>query len=252
MKMHFLLLILIFYSQFSFSDDIILTADLWCPYTCDAKSANPGFMVEIVKEVFLKAGHKVNYVVINWARAISETRNNKFNGIIGASKTDAPDFIFTSVPIGYSSNFFWAKKEASWEYKNTNSLKGLKIGVINSYSYGDEVDKPVLDKNPSFVVVSGETALTKIVKMTDAKRLDGFVENPFVLDYLLRDIPELKNKFKSVSKNITKDTDLFVAFSPHNPMSKKYEEILSSGMKNLRKTGKLKTILNKYGLKDWK
>jgi polar amino acid transport system substrate-binding protein len=45
---------------------------------------------------------------------------------------------------------------------------------------------------------------------------------------------------------------LYVAFSPHNPNSKVYAEILSKKMIDLRKSGKLAKILAPYGLKDWK
>jgi polar amino acid transport system substrate-binding protein len=252
MKKILLMIGRIFYSVSSFSDEISLTSDLWCPYACDPKSANPGFMVEIAKVIFENAGHKVNYNIVNWARGISETRVGKYNGIIAASKTDAPDFIMPTMAAGHSSNFFWINKDNNWVYKNLDSLKGRKIGVINSYSYGEEVDLPVQNKNPSYLIVSGDDALAKMVRMTDGKRLDGFVENPFVLSYLLKDMSEYKDKFKSASLNITKDTELFVAFSPQNPKSKQYAEIMSKGMSELRKSGKLKVILSKYGLKDWK
>lgn len=217
MKKYVLLIGLIFYSAPNFSDEINLSSDLWCPYACDPKSATPGFMVEIAKDIFESAGHKVNYKIVNWARAISETRMGKYNGIIGASRTDAPDFIMPGKAIGYSSNFFWVNKDNRWKYKNLESIKGKKIGVINSYSYGEEIDLPVQNKNPFYIIVSGDTALTKMIRMTEAKRLDGFIENPFVLNYVLKDMIEYKDKFKSASKNITVDTELFVAFSPKNP-----------------------------------
>ena len=247
-----LLMGIIFYSTMSLADEIKLAADLWCPYNCDPKSTSPGFMIEIMKEVFEKSGHTINYEVVNWARAILEARDNKYNGIVGAAKDDAPDFVFASTPTAFSSNHFWVIKDNSWQYKNQESLKGKKIGVINSYSYGDDVDKEVQSKNPSYKVISGDNALSRIIEMTYAKRLDAFVENPFVLEYFLKDKPNLKGKFKKGSANITKNSDLFIAFSPNNPKSKLYAETLSKGMDELRKNGKLKFILNKYGLKDWK
>ena len=88
--------------------------------------------------------------------------------------------------------------------------------------------------------------------MPDIKRLDGVVVNPNVFNYILKDMPEFKNHFKIVSKNVANDPDLFVAFSPINPNSKKYTQLISDGMSNLRKSGKLKTILSKYGVSDWK
>ena len=44
---------------------------------------------------------------------------------------------------------------------------------------------------------------------------------------------------------------IFVAFSPANAKSKDYAQILGQGMDELRRSGKLKAILSKYGMEDW-
>ena len=36
------------------ADEISLRADLWCPYTCDPQAKNPGFMIEIAKEILFE------------------------------------------------------------------------------------------------------------------------------------------------------------------------------------------------------
>jgi polar amino acid transport system substrate-binding protein len=234
------------------SEELLFTSDLWCPYVCEPSSKNPGFMVEITKNIFEKAGYQFNFKIVNWARAISDTRDGKFTGIIGASRADAPDFIVPETAIGYNSNFVWSHKLNSWAYQNAEGLKGKKIGVINSYSYNDEIDLAVKNKNSSFSVISGDDALMKMVKMTKSNRLDGFIENPFVLKFLLKDKTEFREHFIPISQNITKDTNLFVAFPPKNPKASELAKILSTGMDELRKNGKLKTILTKYGLVDWK
>lgn len=247
-----LVLISLLFSLHAHSDEINLVSDIWCPYVCEPNSKTPGFMVEIANVIFAEAGHKVHFKLINWARAISETRDGKYTGLVGSSRSDAPDFIMPGEATGQSSNFFWINKDDTWAYKGIDSLKGKKMGVINSYSYGDEIDQPVQDKNPHFIIVSGDDALAKMTRMTLAKRLDGFVENPNVLAYFLKDSSDYKDKFKSVGHNVTKDSELFVAFSPKNPKSKIYAELMSKGIINLRKTGKLKHILKKYNIKDWK
>lgn len=230
---------------------ITMTSDLWCPYTCDPHSENPGYIVEVTREIFEKKGYKVDYKTINWARAVSETKDGNFSVLLGASRADVPGFILPTLPVGMSANYFWVRKDSSWNYKNIESLKNKKIGVINTYTYGDEVDAQVQNRHKSYVIISGNDALLKIIKMTDVKRLDGFVENPFVLNYIFKDFPQYKNLFKNVSRNIANDPELFVAFSPAKIESKKYAGIFSEGMKQLRKSGRLKIILEKYGIGDW-
>lgn len=45
---------------------------------------------------------------------------------------------------------------------------------------------------------------------------------------------------------------IYIAFSPEIKDSQRYAQILSKGIKELRKSGRLKEILSKYDLMDWK
>jgi polar amino acid transport system substrate-binding protein len=45
---------------------------------------------------------------------------------------------------------------------------------------------------------------------------------------------------------------VYIAFSPGNPKSQEYAQILSKGIQQLRASGELATILKKYGMSDWK
>ena len=240
------------FSKLSFADTLTITSDLWCPYSCEENSDHQGFMVEIAKAIFEPKGHKIQYKIVNWARAVQEAKAGKANGVLGANRGDVPGFILPSLAIGNSANYFWALKDSKFNYQSIELLKDKKIGVINGYSYGgDEIDLPIQKKNKSFVVVSGDKALSQLIKMAAAKRIDAFIENPNVLQYVLSTMPEYKDKFQIVSKNMGSDPDLFIAFSPANPNSKKYADLLSEGMKTIRKNGKLKAILARYGMVDW-
>lgn len=47
-------------------------------------------------------------------------------------------------------------------------------------------------------------------------------------------------------------TENFIAFSPVNPKSREYAAILDRGMAEMRASGRLRQILQRYGVKDWK
>lgn len=236
----------------SFADVITMRSDLWCPYACDPKSDKPGFMVEIAREVFKKQGHTVDYELMNWARAVADVKEGKFNALLGCSKGDAPGFIFPKVPIGIMVSYYYALEKNTWKYTGPDSLKSKSIGVINEYSYGDAIDEQVKKKNPALKPVSGGDPLQRMIQMTESKRLDGFIENPIVLDYNLNLMKKNKKLFKVVSANLANDPDLFISFAPGLPKSKEYAKILDEGINELRKSGRLKIILARYGLEDWK
>lgn len=247
-----LVLSLLLLSASSFAEVITIRSDLWCPYACDPKSDRPGFMVEIAQEVFKKEGHTIDYALMNWARAVADVREGRADALLGCSKADAVGFVFPTVPVGILVNYYYAPVESNWKYTGVDSLKSKAIGVINEYSYGANIDEQIKKKNPALRAVSGSDPLLRIIQMTEAKRLDGFVENPLVLEYHLNLRKKDKKKFKVVSSNLANDPDLFISFAPGNPKSKEYAKILDAGMNDLRKSGRLKVILSKYGLEDWK
>lgn len=230
---------------------ITMRSDVWCPYACDPKSDHPGFMVEIAREVFKKKGYKIDYDVMNWARVVSDVKTGEYDAVIGASRADVKGFVIPQVPTGILVNYFWALKDSKWSYKNEGSLDYVSVGIVNDYSYGDEIDSLVKKKHKSIREVSGESPLLRLIQMTETGRLIAFVENPLVLDYNMKKLKKDKSVFKAVSKNLANDPDLFIAFSPAHPMSKEYAKILDEGMEELRKSGKLKEILSRYGLSDW-
>lgn len=247
----FLLLFFSFMTSLQ-SAEIHLSSDLWCPYACEAKSDKPGFMVEIAREIFEPKGIKVKYEVMNWARAVAETKTGKFDGVVGASKGDVSGFVIPQIPVGQLVNYYWTLSENPWKYTGEKSLNKMKIGFINGYSYGEEVDQLVAKKHPSLRELSGNNVLLRMIEMTETKRLDGFIENPVVLEFNLHKMKKEKKKFKVSSSNMALDPDLYIAFSPAKATSKEYSRMLDEGMTELRKSGKLKIILEKYGLEDWR
>jgi polar amino acid transport system substrate-binding protein len=234
---------------------LTLVADKWCPYNCDADSDKPGFMIEIAKQVFEPLGYKVVYMVMPWERAISETRRGNYNAIVAAGIDDAPDFIFPAYPVGYTSNLLYVRSDSTWKYTDINSLKNISLGVIDGYTYERSIDKYIAANsgNPSRIQsVSGDTALEQNFKKLELKRIDAYLENMYVAQKYIAD-NDLWGKFK-VAGQLSGDTEnhyLYIAFSPSVKGSGTYARILSDGVDSLRRSGRLRDILNKYNVVDW-
>lgn len=251
MKLIVILFGVFFLNPCTQADLIKLRTDEWCPYACKPKTDKPGFMIEIAIEVFKKHNHEIDYEIMGWSRALAEVRSGLFDAVVGASKVDVKGFVLPQFPSGILKSYYWVQSSSPWYYENSVSLKNMKIGVINDYSYGDEIDKLINKNHPSFIKVSGEDPLLRLIQMTEAKRINGFVENPLVLKEFLNSLNKDISTFKIASKNLANDSDLFIAFSPKNPKSKIYAKILDEGIKEMRKSGRLKVILAKYGVEDW-
>ncbi len=252
--MKILLLTLSFFSiQFAHADNIEIRADSWCPYNCEPTDKNLGFMIEIAQEALKPHGHKINYSLMPWSRALKEASDGGINGVVGAAKEDAPDLVFPEEALGESANCFFGDAASTWKYEGIKSLESQNLGAIKDYSYAEDLDKYINDnaKNLSRIsLISGETALKQNVEKLKLKRLSLIVEDANVLaDYLKAN--KLDTQIKNLGCLETK-RNVFIAFSPKNPKSKEYAEQLSKGIQELRKSGALKSILDKYGAKDWK
>lgn len=231
------------------TETIALRADLWCPYNCDPDSDTPGYIIEIAHQIFEKAGHSIDYQVLNWARAIEETRQGNLDGIVGAYKHDAPDFIFPENAQGQAVDMFYTTGNSSWRYTNPDSLAGTTIGIIKDYSYGGKLDTYIKKNSNQFVVLHGSDVFSRNIQMLLLGRTTALIANKFVMDRHFSVEQNLIGRI--VEAGVATVENVYIAFSPGNPRSKIYARILSDGIETLRTSGELKKILKKYNLTDW-
>lgn len=244
-----LLVLLVFVSCVSFaSETITVRADVWMPYNGEPDADKPGYGIEIMKAVFEPKNIKIDYQTMPWNRAVDDTKEGKFDSIIGAGVRDAEGCIFPTETIGYNINDLFVKPDSTFKFERIEGLNSVKIGIIADYSYSEAFDAYVAankDDEQKIFVVSGDGALEKLYKMVLAGRIDAFMENPLVVAQ-----ESWKDEVKSAGQVGDKDA-LYVAFSPAKESSKKYAEMFDAGIKELRANGKLKAILDSYGLTDW-
>lgn len=228
-------------------------------YTCDKADGRDGFIVEIVRAALKHSGVSVQYHVVPWTRAIEEVRAGKYQALIGASKGDAPDFMFTKEPQAMMSNRAWVKKSDPWRYHGVESLKGRKLGVIADYFYGDDIMEYISKNTADKVgvqVLGGDNALALNVRKLKAGRVDVVIEDVNVMrEYLvgakdvdaLDDAGEVTPEAKKLEVN-----GLYAAFSPKDPRSGTLVKQLESGMAKILASGEFAEILKRYNVVERK
>lgn len=240
---------------------VSLQADVWCPFNCKVGAEHPGYMIEIARIAFASIDTEVDYQTISWTRAIALAREGKINGIVGASTSDAPDFVYPAVPLGVLNNCFYTMPDSKWTWKDVKSLDEVKVGIIKGYSYGEPFDEYIKAQeklqeekkgqglSEKIQSIPGDQALGSNIKKIQAKRIDVFIEEQNVLkSYLFANkLPE--NSFRNAG--CIAGDNVFVAFGPSDPKGKEYAKILGDTVTAMRKDGRLKKILEQYGLKDW-
>lgn len=226
----------------------VAAPDFWCPFSCKVGSGEEGFTIDILRAIFEKKGIKVSFQNLNYSRALDDVRKGTLTATPSTLKEEAPDFVFPEEPISQNRYCFYTAETSKWEYKGASSLKGIKTGVITGYSYGPEVDQFIKDNPKSVDAMAGEDLTVKLIKKVMAKRNDAFVEEENLINYTLSKNKDLKIR----NAGCEQPTFGYAAFSPALKESKDHAKTFSEGIKELRSSGKLKEIMAKYGLKDWK
>lgn len=230
------------------ADTLTLVADDWCPFNCAPDSDAPGFLVETAEQAFALSGYTIKYGTRPWSRAISDVRNGKYDGLVGAGTKDAPDFVFPKLALAMARHTFFTRPDSVWRYKNAASLSLIKLGVIDDYSYGELNDRyiaPNRNDREHLMILNGQNVLGRFLNMLEIQRIDAFVEEEAVLLNFMKTTRSTLNVRKA---GVAYREPIFIAFSPANPDSQKYADALDRGMRALKASGELDALATKYGI----
>ena len=209
----------------------------------------PGFSIEIVQAAFNKLGWEVEFIALPFSRQMAETEKGNMDGIMALLHSDAPTFIFPNQPVGIAKNCFYAHKYNTWRYQDIASLDQIRFGVINAYSYGP-IDNYVQANNmKNIMTVSGhdKDVINRLIKLLSINRIDAFIDAESVIEYHLD-----QQKFTSIiNVGCIATREAFLAFSPKLVHSKARALKFDQAVNELRKTGELQIILDKYQELDW-
>ena len=235
------------------AETITLVADEWPPFNSVPNSSEEGFLVDVARAVFEGRGHSVVYKNLPWNRAIKMTRSGTYNGVIGASKTDAPDFIFPSEELSRNYLAFYVREDSTWRYLRDSDIEQVSLGVIAGYDYRqwlmDYISAYRHDYHKVQIMTGDRPLQRNILKLLN-HRIDAIVDNEAVIVSVARRMG-VADQIKPAGYG-SESSHIYIAFSPNHPESESYARMLSDGIVQLRSSGQLDQVLSTYGLRDWK
>jgi polar amino acid transport system substrate-binding protein len=231
------------------ADEIVLASpDYWCPFSCKAGSAREGFTVDIVREIFSAAGHTVRLVNENYSRALIDVRAGSYTATASTFHDEAPDFVFPAQPISRNRFCVYVPADSRWTYRGAASLDELgRVGVIRDYAYGAALDAAIKTAPKRFDLHTGDGLTERMLRRLQLGRMDAFIEEENLVAYTLTQHPELAAR----NAGCEAPSYAYMAISPRHPKAQDYARLFSEGMVKLRKSGRLKAILARYGLAEW-
>lgn len=230
-------------------ETLTVVADVWCPFNCAPDAAKPGFGIDILKAIFEPKGITVAYAKLEWEKALQETAANKHGAVIGGFRDDTPGFAVPDEAFGINVQVAYVKKGNAWKYAGPSSLSGKKVGLIEGYTFGHGIDEYLVSHPGQAVTVSGDDALPALMRKLLLGEVDVVFEDSFVFALKQRELG-LTDKFEVAGRMEGKP--VYVAFAPGRAESKRYAEMFTAGIRELRANRKLAGILKNYGIADWK
>lgn len=234
------------------ADEISFVGDEWAPFNATPGEDLEGYFLDIARAVFEPKGHRVKYLVLPWTRALRGVEDGTYDALLGPFPSEAPGLIFPDEEVGFTTLSFFTRADSVWNYAGPGSLNGVRLGIVQDYAYRPWLQEYRRIHPESFIVLSGEDAIERNLQLLIRGRIDAIPTNEQSFRYRAKRAGVLE-KIRLAGRDATGEgKNLYIAFSPRRSKSKEHARVLSEGIRELRRSGRLDEILARYGLEDWK
>lgn len=227
-------------------------SDVWPPYVNVQGLGSEGYVIDLLREIYEPLGYSVEIEIIPWSLCLQSVNSGRTIGVIGTDEDEAPGLVFPEETMGEYHPLFYTLSKSKWTYQGMETLNTVRLGVVQDYSYSDELDAYIEEyrQTDSILLSKGEQPLDLLLKALQAGRIDAFVEDQFTVDALLGNKPEFRQGLR-IAGSLKTDENMYVAFSPTDEKSLRLSQSYDRRVSKLRNAGLLDKILANYNLKDW-
>ncbi|MEH6471172.1 MAG: transporter substrate-binding domain-containing protein [Halopseudomonas sp.] len=233
------------------AEEISFVGDAWPPFNNAIGQPQEGYFIDIARAIYEPLGYKVSYHTLPWKRSVSWVKEGHYNALLGPFKSEAPGFIFPEEEVGKTVLSFFTTKKSNWQFNGIESLKDVKLGIVQSYDYRPWLQQFRQRHPDNFLVVAGNNAIEKNLELLIRGRIDTIPSNESSFLYRAKS-SGISDQIRLAGRdNLGGSKSLYIAFSPALEKSALYAELFSKGVRRLRGSGELQLILDQYGLIDW-
>lgn len=228
----------------------------YCPFKCDRETqGSDGFEVDILREIFQKKGLKLI------VRRIPETRvlPSLEDGFIDIATQlqwtidRTSSVIAAEEPVSVIVLGALYRAEMDFRFSGVDNLKPLRfVGNLGSEWPGEMqaiVDEGI--KSGRNMLISDNDYYNRVFGLLETKRVDITIDDMSVLRYEMRRA-NIEDRFKLDRATEFDSLPSYAIFAKSHPRAIEFRNMVETGMRQLRKSGRLKEILGKYGAADWR
>tara|TARA_Y100000782_G_scaffold61255_1_gene67259 strand:+ start:607 stop:1374 length:768 start_codon:yes stop_codon:yes gene_type:complete len=255
MKGHFGHLVFIFlFSAQAVAEEqevIEIAAIDWCPQLCPAHT-NPGYITELVEQIYGSTNYHLNIKTYPWSRALSMVRKGEVDAVLSPARAEAPDLMYPHYEVGVQRMCFFTLASNSWEYDGVSSLAGLQFGVASDTSLEELNDYTALNPQQFQFQPYHERYILQQAEKLKRGRIDAFLFTYNSTRYTLQQADQWSG-FRSAG--CVSNAKVYMAFTPSEGLQAKIRQMMDAfdqGMKQLEREAKPPLIMQRYGLEYWK
>lgn len=232
------------------ADTITVRSDYWYPYNGEPARKNEGYMIELLRKAAAENGDTIDYALMDWELALQRTLEGTSDCVVGAIESDAPNHVRTTLPWGKSQNVLYAMAGRPVTINAVSDLGKLRVGAVDDYSYGDEIDAVFASDQAQVTRVrASRRAFPLLAMKLVTGKVDVLIEDRNVADAAINELG-MTGRIQPVADNLTEADDIFVACTP-NERGRALAARFDATLRQARASGELNGILQRYGLTDW-
>lgn len=207
----------------------------WAPYTSKALP-HFGTVCRIITEAFALEGVRVTYVWTPWKRAFEETKAGAYDATSGWISTPSRrlHFLYSDV-LFVTKKVFFHLKDYPFKWETIDDLKGLRIGAVNGYAYGESFDNAAANESIAVErVVDERTNFEKLLR----GRIHIY---PQELEVGLAHLENLSDEDRAritYHPRPLSELEYFLLFSIKVPKNRELVKKFNRGLRTLKANGK--------------
>jgi len=204
---------------------------------------NQGPITEIVTAAFKKAEYQVKVKYVPWARALSDAKAGKADGLHGAwySQEREEWFVYSDKLPGNEIVLFKRKGTEPQVFTSYTDLQPYKIGVVRGYVNPPEFDAANIRTEEAN---SDKLNLTKLAK----GRVDLILIDRAIAKYMLaNELTEYQDKLEAIDPPLTIEYLYMLISKETNDYQQKVDDF-NRGLKTLTEEGGVDEIMRRHNL----
>jgi len=215
------------------------------PFNGEPSAEKPGYVVELLREIFEPQGTKVEYQIMAWADALKAAGTGEIDAVIGANATEGAALVRPDEAMAVPQFALFVRKESTWTYRNPKSLDEIRLGAIDGYSYWTSLDNYIkAHAGPGVTLYTGDAPLKGAIQDLVDGKIGALPESVLVFIWTLKGTSHSLSEFRMAYTEASEP--IYVAFA-RNDECKRFSHIWDAGIKRLKQNGRYQAIMDRYG-----